>query len=59
MIDGLKIEKGEVEKKVTATYTVKSKITFSQEDLEDPMTYTLTKRELFNFLGKNEDTEGN
>ena len=59
MIDGLKIEKGEVEKKVTTTYTVKSKITFSQEDLEDSTTYTLTKRELFNFLGKNQDAEGN
>lgn len=54
MFTGVQVEKGEVEKKVKTSYEVKvTKITFTQEDLDDPTPTTFTKRELFNWMGGN------
>ena len=52
MFEGVKVEKGVVEKKVKTEYEVKGhRVIFTQESLEDTTPTTYTNRELFNWLG--------
>ena len=52
MLEEIIKQEGEVEKKVKTTYKLTVELEFTEEQLEDPIPLTFTKRELFNAFAK-------